>query len=442
MKKTLLFTIILAGVLFFSCDNSSSNNSSDNQDNNNTENPGTSGGNEEQKAPLKGVVLTADSYDLYVGETLQLKLTLQPKNAQYNTIKYTSTNKNVATVDENGLVKGKKAGSVTIKVTVTSENGTKTDSYDIGIGNVEKFLGKIYEAKDASKADNFTKLVWTDDFTNVDTTNTWEYEVGGGGFGNGELEYYTEGDNAVCETYDGKTCLHITARKETSGEHAGEYTSTRMITRDKVSFKYGKIEAKMKFSAKERSWPAFWMLGAVNNESTNVSWPKCGEIDIMEHGNDFDYVNGTLHWNGTGCNPSAKYKHAEYGNSSKQSDIAGFTPVANLDVTEWHRYGCIWTETKIQVYVDDIVYYEMGIGNEGNGTNCFNKPFFLLLNFAVGGTNFLPKILDDKGNRDLATEKSLIDATITDNSLDGNPGWDMYVDYIKVWQDENATVTQ
>ena len=203
-------------------------------------------------------------------------------------------------------------------------------------------------------------LVWSDEFngTSVDTSK-WVFETGNnGGWGNGELEYY----QAANATVSGGI-LTITAKKENVG--GCSYTSTRMKTAGKFSFTYGKAEARLLIPKGKGLWPAFWMLG--NSINSGTVWPDCGEVDIMEHVNTDDNCVGTIHWNSGGG-------HAQYGQSIAVSNIA-----------TWHTYSIEWTSSYIRWFVDGVQYCEANILNNINNTGCFHKPFFFLLNLAVGG---------------------------------------------------------
>jgi beta-glucanase (GH16 family) len=202
-------------------------------------------------------------------------------------------------------------------------------------------------------------LVWADEFNgpSIDAAN-WKFETGGGGWGNNELEYYTNRpENAV--TSNGN--LLIIARKESfSGSN---YTSTRMKTQGLKHWTYGKMEARIKLPATQSVWPAFWTLG----ESISTDgWPKCGEIDIMEHINKAPAINGTIHWDNNG--------HAQYGGDT----------VCN--VLQYHVYGIEWDNQAIRWTLDGKKYKEANIANGINGTSEFHQPFFALLNMAVGGS--------------------------------------------------------
>jgi beta-glucanase (GH16 family) len=201
-------------------------------------------------------------------------------------------------------------------------------------------------------------LIWSDEFSGTTLNqDIWTYEYGNSGWGNNELQYYTNDEDNVAVN-DGT--LKITARQETFG--SAPYTSGRIITNNKFEFQYGKVECRMKMPIGQGIWPAFWMLGA-NIE--NVSWPNCGEIDIMEHVNNEPMMHGTVHWYNNG--------HSYEGSSY------------STDVTEYHIYGIIWDETKIQFFVDGNFYNEFVYSNTNNSGTVFQNPYFFLLNVAVGG---------------------------------------------------------
>jgi beta-glucanase (GH16 family) len=203
------------------------------------------------------------------------------------------------------------------------------------------------------------KLVWSDEFngTAIDAAS-WKFETGGGGWGNNELEYYTNRpENAVINNGN----LLIIARKESfSGSN---YTSARLKTQGLKYWTYGKIEARIKLPAIQGVWPAFWTLG--ESISTD-SWPKCGEIDILEHINKAPAINGTIHWDNNG--------HVQYGGDTV------------CDVLKYHIYGIEWDIKAIKWTLDGKKYKEANIANGINSTSEFHKPFFLLLNMAVGGS--------------------------------------------------------
>ena len=208
-------------------------------------------------------------------------------------------------------------------------------------------------------------LVWSDEFDGSEVDlNNWTFETGANGWGNNEFQNYTNGDNS--ELIDGN--LVITARKVDENTTYGSYTSSRMVTRGKKEFKYGKIEARAKLPAGTGIWPAIWMLGT---NLSSAGWPLCGEIDIMEYvGYDPNIVHATVHrGSGSGVN----------GSGSSMS-----LPTCE---EEFHIYGLLWTADEMIFYIDEIDNvihrYAPAVKTEANWP--FDQPFFFILNVAVGG---------------------------------------------------------
>ena len=222
-------------------------------------------------------------------------------------------------------------------------------------------------------------LLWSDEFDGSTVNlNKWTFDPGAGQ--NGEREYYQSSNAAVTSGN-----LVISAKKETvSGM---PYTSSRLNTSGKFSVAYGRIEARIKIPAGLGLWPAFWMLG---QNFPTVGWPQCGEIDIMEHVNADNKFYGTIHWDNNG--------HAQFG---------GQTTATTAD---YHVYAVEWDSSSIKWYVDDTLYNTANIKDNINNTGAFQKPFFVILNLAVGG--------DFPGY------------TIDETKLPAN----MYVDYVRVYQ--------
>ena len=211
--------------------------------------------------------------------------------------------------------------------------------------------------------------LWHDEFEgDAIDTDKWTFEIGTGasGWGNNEWEYYTDRkENAYVQ--DG--ILHIRANKEDF--EGSKYTSARIITKGKFSFTYGTVEARIALPVGKGIWPAFWLLG---QNIDAVSWPACGEIDIIETVNSENIVYGTNHWaNGT--------EYATYGNNTGNYRDQKF----ELDVTQFHDYKFTWDEKYIRMFVDDFMYHEILIENNEGDTEEFHKPFFFILNVAVAG---------------------------------------------------------
>jgi len=230
------------------------------------------------------------------------------------------------------------------------------------------------------------QLVWSDEF-HGSISPDWVFEIGGGGWGNNELQYYRR-ENATVEN----DALVITAKREDFGGY--RYTSTRMKTQGTKSFKFGRIEARIALPQKQGTWPAFWMLGANIGQ---VGWPASGEIDIMEQINTGADVYGTVHWQGTNGG------HAEYGGHIATSP------------TNYHVYSIEWDANAIKWFIDGQQFHVIDITNGAGGTEEFQKDFFLLLNMAIGGN--WPGFNVDNG------------------ALPAK----MYVDYVRVYQKGGTT---
>ena len=204
------------------------------------------------------------------------------------------------------------------------------------------------------------KLVWSDEFDGGAIDHgKWGYDIGGGGWGNNEFEYYTSRwENA----YVSGGFLHIRAIKESY--QGKDYTSARLLTKGKFEFQYGYVEARISVPTGRGIWPAFWMLG---RNIDQVSWPSCGEIDIMEAINTENKVYATCHWLSNGG-------HAQYGKES-----------GNFDIKQFHTYSLFWDSNYIRVSVDNGQIYEMLIKDGTGNTGAFHNKFFFILNVAVGG---------------------------------------------------------
>jgi len=206
-------------------------------------------------------------------------------------------------------------------------------------------------------------LVWSDEFdaTTLNLDN-WTYELGDGcpnlcGWGNNELQEYTD-DNHRLE--DGM--LIISAQKISTSN----YTSTRIITKGKKEFQYGRIEARVKVPSGAGMWPAFWALG--NDIETN-SWPNCGEIDIIEY---------------VGKNPGQIFTSVHTASSFGNTINTQITPTQNVE-DDFHVYSIEWNKDFIEFFFDDSRVYRYAPQIQNNETWPFNKPFFFILNLAVGG---------------------------------------------------------
>jgi len=207
-------------------------------------------------------------------------------------------------------------------------------------------------------------LVWSDEFDGTSlSTSDWNYEIGtgNGGWGNNELQYYRQENVSV-----GNGVLTIQAKKEFF--NASAYTSSRITTENKKSFKYGRIDIRAALPFGQGLWPALWMLG--DNIST-VGWPSCGEIDIMElvgGDNTDDKILGTAHWEFNGS-------RVQFGGTNRLQ--------RGTFAHEFHVFSIVWDSQKIAWYRDDIKYHTLDISP--SGLSAFQNKFFFLFNIAVGG---------------------------------------------------------
>lgn len=228
---------------------------------------------------------------------------------------------------------------------------------------------EVNDGRAAHPVEGKWRLVWSDEFELPDGSapdaSKWGYDIGGNGWGNSEIQYYTSRtNNARIEA--GK--LVIEAKRE---DYEGKkHTSARLLTKDKWAWTYGRMEARIKVPKGQGIWPAFWMLGS--NIGT-VNWPGCGEIDIMENiGKEPGIVHGTVH--GPGYSGGA--------------GIGG--PVSLADgghfADDFHVYGVEWETNSITWLLDGNPYFSITPTNLPPGKRwVFDQPQFLILNLAVGG---------------------------------------------------------
>lgn len=211
------------------------------------------------------------------------------------------------------------------------------------------------------------QLVMQDEFDTNGAPNSaiWGYDIGTGtnGWGNNELQFYTDRKENVTVQ---NGYLIITARKESY--QGSPYTSARLLTKGKFEQAYGRFEARIRLPWGQGMWPAFWMLGA--DIDTNP-WPAAGEIDIMEfRGQEPSTVLGTVHGPGY---------------SAGQAISKSYTLKNDRFDTGFHVFGIEWTPKYVNFYVDDVLYNQITPADVP-GEWVFNKPFFILINLAVGGS--------------------------------------------------------
>lgn len=209
------------------------------------------------------------------------------------------------------------------------------------------------------------EMVWSDEFnySGLPDSTKWNYDVGGNGWGNNELEFYTDRRTENARVENG--VLVIEARKE-PWQGMG-YTSARLITKGKGDWQYGKIEVKAKLPRGRGTWPAIWMLGS----TTPLKWPDDGEIDIMEHvGFDPGNIHASIH-----CK---KYNHV----IGTQKTAITMVPDCS---DKFHVYTVEWNKDSVLESVDGSVYFRFGNEKSGYAAWPFDNKMHLLLNIAVGG---------------------------------------------------------
>ncbi len=231
------------------------------------------------------------------------------------------------------------------------------------------------------------KLVWEEQFVGSQLDESiWNFELGNGcpnlcGWGNNELQVYTKNNHFVKDGY-----LTIIAKKVD-----GQYSSTRITTKSNKEFKYGRIETRAKLPIGKGIWPAFWMLGSNISE---VGWPKCGEIDILEYiGKEPDVIFTSLH------------TQASHGNTIN-------TKKTKIETIEegFHIYAVDWNEQKMDFFVDEKLVYTFNPQLKNEDIWPFDKNFFIIINMAIGGNFGGPEV---------------------DNSIFPQ---EFIIDYIKVYQ--------
>ncbi len=257
-------------------------------------------------------------------------------------------------------------------------------------------LDPEYSNPNNSSNDEGYTLVWSDEFNGIGSPNSsnWLYDIGVGnwGWGNNESEYYTARQENIKQS---NGSLIITARHEVYGGRS--YTSARIKTQGKHSWKYGRIEAKIKLPANDSGvtdpgvWPAFWTLG---NDIGSKGWPACGEIDVMEFGGaQLNKIHCYYHW----------------ANSGGYENISGRSYTASDCLDGYHVFRLDWDSEYLRTYYDDNLVTSQSIA--GNNLTEFHQPHFILLNLAIEG-NFVP----------------------SGTAIPANYPQRMYIDWIRVYQ--------
>ncbi len=231
-------------------------------------------------------------------------------------------------------------------------------------------LVTAYGAESVNKNPNWT-LVWSDEFDGPNGSppdpQKWSYDIGAGGWGNEELEYYTD---STKNSFQENGNLIIRALEE---KYKGSrYTSARLVTKAKFEQTYGKFEARIKIPGGKGVWPAFWLLGS-DYDPAKKNWPQCGEIDIMENiGTEPSIVHASMHGPGYSDETAFTKKYTLPGDQKFLSD--------------YHVFAVEWEPNEVRYYVDGNNYYTVKKAEVlSKGEWVFDKPFYIILNVAVGG---------------------------------------------------------
>jgi len=231
------------------------------------------------------------------------------------------------------------------------------------------------------------ELTWSDEFDvdgsiSLDKWNTETVAPNNGSWWNGELQYYTDKENNI-KIEDG--LLKITAMYESF--NGKNYTSARINTQDKYEFTYGRVELRAKLPNWEGMWPAFWLLGANYDV---IDWPYCGELDILEHGDyikdstidDPGLISSAVHYGPLDHKSQYENIPNTFFMATGQENFVRAEKIIDNPFDQFHTYALQWAPNKIQFFIDDEMYFEFPLQAQHSP---FDKPFFLILNLAVGG---------------------------------------------------------
>lgn len=234
----------------------------------------------------------------------------------------------------------------------------------------------VHASNETAPESSPQQVVFEDNFdgmagTGPDPTK-WRHDIGGNGWGNAELQYYTDSTDNVA--HDGNGNLVITARQGNPGNHQCwygycEYTSGKLTTGETFTQAYGTFEARIKLPRGQGIWPAFWMLG---DNFTDIGWPNCGEIDIMENiGREPSTVHGTVHGPG----------YSGAGGIGNSYTLPGGDEFAD----DFHTFTLEWAPGSLTWYVDGNQFSHLTPADLNGNPWVFDHPFFMIINLAVGG---------------------------------------------------------
>ena len=264
--------------------------------------------------------------------------------------------------------------------------GSTSDVNDTTLSNSGNYNNSTLNNPTQSYTFN-NELVWSDEFdqdgpVSQDKWNVETIPPNNGSWWNGELQFYTDKEDNI-RVEEG--LLKITAKYESY--EGKNYTSARINTQDKFEFTYGRVEMRAKLPNWEGMWPAFWLLGANIDE---IGWPNCGELDILEHGdyvkdstsNDPGLISSAVHYGPQDYSRQTTNVPGKIFFDTGQERFIRSEKIIEKPFEEYHTYSMQWSPDKIQFFIDEEMHLEFPMQSQHSP---FDKPFFLLLNLAVGG---------------------------------------------------------
>ena len=264
--------------------------------------------------------------------------------------------------------------------------GSKSDVNDPTLSSSGNYNNSTLNNPTQSYTFN-NELVWSDEFdqdgpVSQDKWNVETIPPNNGSWWNGELQFYTDKEDNI-RVEEG--LLKITAKYESY--EGKNYTSARINTQDKFEFTYGRVEMRAKLPNWEGMWPAFWLLGANIDE---IGWPNCGELDILEHGdyvkdstsNDPGLISSAVHYGPQDYSRQTTNVPGKIFFDTGQERFIRSEKIIEKPFEEYHTYSMQWSPDKIQFFIDEEMHLEFPMQSQHSP---FDKPFFLLLNLAVGG---------------------------------------------------------
>jgi len=300
------------------------------------------------------------------GSAINISVALSEASEQEVSFEYTTSDstavagRDYVAVSAGKLVFNPGTKSTSIMIDIIADTAIKQDVYfKLNFSNPVNCMMSRQSVRIKIINVDYATLVWSDEFESGSLNTTdWNYELGAGGWGNNELQNYTDSEDNV---HIDSGYLHITALNPS----ASSYTSGRITTQGKKEFTYMRVDIRAKLPEGQGIWPALWMLGS---NFSSVGWAKCGEIDIMEYlGHEPAKVYGTIHWDANG-----------YTNRG-----GNYTLSSGTFSTSFHLFSFIWTPNNLRWLVDGYQYLNINLSSISGFP--INFPQFFIFNVAVGG---------------------------------------------------------